>query len=203
MFRNLWRISSSLRNNHILGLLPFIQLWVTVDCQVFYTLDVSQYAIGANEKENFYYCINKALQKREPQLMQRLSGQVVCVMETWLASAFLDPLMCLYWAVSESTQCNGSHFVSSESSVTISSSHIRVQASSCCFSQIPPLSSWGSQRPSKGAWGSFLSRCRACRHTGQKYQRLSNWSSLGFCLHSQARLDVGKYCETGTLPPTA
>jgi hypothetical protein len=45
---------------------------------VFYTLDVSQYAIGtrANEKENFYHCINKALQKREPELMHQLSGQV-------------------------------------------------------------------------------------------------------------------------------
>ncbi len=45
---------------------------------MFYTLDVSQYAIGtpANEKDNFYHCINKALQKREPQLLGKLSGQV-------------------------------------------------------------------------------------------------------------------------------
>jgi len=43
---------------------------------VFYTLDVSQYAIGANEKENFYHCINKALQKREPLLLNQLKGQV-------------------------------------------------------------------------------------------------------------------------------
>jgi hypothetical protein len=50
--------------------------------QVFYTLDVSQYAIGANEKENFYYCINHALQKREPQLLHQLSGQVklLCIL---------------------------------------------------------------------------------------------------------------------------
>ncbi len=42
--------------------------------QVFYTLDVSQYAIGAKEEENFYFCINKALQKREPILLHQLSG---------------------------------------------------------------------------------------------------------------------------------
>jgi hypothetical protein len=46
---------------------------------VFYTLDVSQYAIGANEKDNFYHCINKALQKREPKLLHQLSGQVTRV----------------------------------------------------------------------------------------------------------------------------
>ncbi len=45
--------------------------------QVFYTLDVSQYAIGANDNENFYHCINKALQTREPLLMRQLSGQAV------------------------------------------------------------------------------------------------------------------------------
>ncbi len=44
--------------------------------QVLYTLDVSQYAIGANEEGNFYHCINKALQKREPLLLHQLSGQV-------------------------------------------------------------------------------------------------------------------------------
>ncbi len=44
-----------------------------------YTLDVSQYAIGAGESENFYHCINKALQTREPLLMRQLAGQVaVC-----------------------------------------------------------------------------------------------------------------------------
>jgi hypothetical protein len=43
-------------------------------CQVFYTLDVSQYAIGADESENFYHCINKALQTREPLLMRQLAG---------------------------------------------------------------------------------------------------------------------------------
>ena len=42
--------------------------------QVFYTLDVSQYALGAGYEENFYYCINKALQKREPQLLLQLAG---------------------------------------------------------------------------------------------------------------------------------
>ena len=42
--------------------------------QVFYTLDVSQYAIGADKEENFYHCINKALQKREPNLLLQLSG---------------------------------------------------------------------------------------------------------------------------------
>jgi hypothetical protein len=42
--------------------------------QVFYTLDVSQYAIGAKENENFYLCINKALQMREPVLMSQLAG---------------------------------------------------------------------------------------------------------------------------------
>ena len=49
--------------------------------QVFYTLDVSQYLIGtsASEKENFYHCINKALQKREPLLMRQLAGQVARV----------------------------------------------------------------------------------------------------------------------------
>jgi hypothetical protein len=44
--------------------------------QVLYTLDVSQYAIGAGEGENFYHCINKALQTREPLLMRQLAGQV-------------------------------------------------------------------------------------------------------------------------------
>jgi hypothetical protein len=49
--------------------------------QAFYTLDVSQYVIGkpASEKDNFYHCINKALQKREPVLLEKLSGQVTRV----------------------------------------------------------------------------------------------------------------------------
>ena len=51
----------------------------TLLLQVFYTLDVSQYAIGANENENFYHCINKALQTREPLLMRKLAGQVARV----------------------------------------------------------------------------------------------------------------------------
>eukprot|EP00291_Cryptomonas_curvata_P029934 CAMPEP_0172210972 /NCGR_PEP_ID=MMETSP1050-20130122/36127_1 /TAXON_ID=233186 /ORGANISM="Cryptomonas curvata, Strain CCAP979/52" /LENGTH=183 /DNA_ID=CAMNT_0012891339 /DNA_START=634 /DNA_END=1186 /DNA_ORIENTATION=- len=50
-------------------------------CQVFYTLDVSQYAIGANEKENFYHCINKALQKREPLLLNQLKGYLFFLLE--------------------------------------------------------------------------------------------------------------------------
>uniref|UniRef100_A0A7S0QWG2 NAD(P)(+)--arginine ADP-ribosyltransferase n=1 Tax=Cryptomonas curvata TaxID=233186 RepID=A0A7S0QWG2_9CRYP len=48
---------------------------------VFYTLDVSQYAIGANEKENFYHCINKALQKREPLLLNQLKGYLFFLLE--------------------------------------------------------------------------------------------------------------------------
>ena len=44
--------------------------------QVCYALDVSQYAIGANTDENFYHAINKALQKREAQLLLQLSGCV-------------------------------------------------------------------------------------------------------------------------------
>ena len=48
---------------------------------MFYTLDVSQYVSGkpTSEKENFYHCINKALQKREPLLMRQLAGQVARV----------------------------------------------------------------------------------------------------------------------------
>ena len=46
--------------------------------QVVYTLDVSQYyAIGAQTEENFYYCINKALAKRDAALMGQLAGHVV------------------------------------------------------------------------------------------------------------------------------
>ena len=62
--------------------------------QVFYTLDVSQYAIGkrASDKDNFYHCINKALQKREPQLLGKLSGQVS---RAWL----LEQPRCLHYAV--------------------------------------------------------------------------------------------------------
>jgi hypothetical protein len=42
--------------------------------QVLYTLDVAQYAIGARVTANFYRAINKALQKREPELFLELSG---------------------------------------------------------------------------------------------------------------------------------
>ncbi len=52
----------------------------TLLLQVFYTLDVSQYAIGADENENFYHCINKALQTREPLLMRQLAGHVARVL---------------------------------------------------------------------------------------------------------------------------
>ena len=51
---------------------------------MYYTLDVSQYVIGtmapASEKDNFYHCINKALQKREPVLLGKLSGQKIACM---------------------------------------------------------------------------------------------------------------------------
>jgi hypothetical protein len=49
--------------------------------QVLYTLDVAQYAIGARATANFYRAINKALQKREPELFLELSGSE----SAWLA----------------------------------------------------------------------------------------------------------------------
>ena len=52
-------------------------------CQVFYTLDVSQYAIGADKEENFYYCINKALQKCQPGLLFSLSGHDTPWLTKW------------------------------------------------------------------------------------------------------------------------
>jgi hypothetical protein len=42
--------------------------------QVCYTLDVAQYAIGAGPETNFFYSINKALQKRDPGILVQLSG---------------------------------------------------------------------------------------------------------------------------------
>jgi hypothetical protein len=56
--------------------------------QVFYTLDLSQYALDTpySEEDNFYHCINKALQKREPQLLGKLSGQVVILQSHILGS---------------------------------------------------------------------------------------------------------------------
>ncbi len=42
--------------------------------QVSYTLDVAQYAIGVGPETNFYYAINKALQKRDPGILMQLSG---------------------------------------------------------------------------------------------------------------------------------
>ena len=51
--------------------------------QVLYTLDVSVYVSGAptSEKGNFYHCINKAMQKREPVLLAKLSGLVTRVIQ--------------------------------------------------------------------------------------------------------------------------
>ncbi len=57
--------------------------------QVLYTLDVSQYTIGAKEIENFYLCINKALQKCEPDLLQRLAGYAVQGLSDMLFPALL------------------------------------------------------------------------------------------------------------------
>ncbi len=42
--------------------------------QVCYTLDVAQYAMGAGPETNFFYAINKALQKRDPSILLQLTG---------------------------------------------------------------------------------------------------------------------------------
>ena len=72
-------------------------------CQVFYTLDLSQYAIGtrANEKDNFYHCINKALQERDPQLLGKLSGQVFAYVVTHAAK---DHWVLLHWKLEDLTE---------------------------------------------------------------------------------------------------
>ncbi len=45
--------------------------------QVCYTLDVAQYAMGAGPETNFFYAINKALQKRESGILLQLTGSPI------------------------------------------------------------------------------------------------------------------------------
>ncbi len=74
--------------------------------QVCYTLDLSQYAVTlgtlASEKDNFYHCINKALQKREPQLLGKLSGQVARVQSiAHAATRILEKTYCRHRAAAQ------------------------------------------------------------------------------------------------------
>ena len=70
---------------------------------MFYTLDLSLYAIGtrANEKDNFYHCIEKALQERDPQLLGKLSGRGFAYVVT---HACQDHWVLLHWKLEDLTE---------------------------------------------------------------------------------------------------